>query len=313
MSDIMDYVNQRTQLAGRNRLELLLFHFCGQQRFGINVFKVREVIPAPHLNKLPHSHPVVRGVAHIRGQTIPVLDLLLAIQGRPLEIPAGTSAFVIVTEYNRSVQGFLVCGVDRILNMNWEDILPPPSHGGSSGYLTAVTNYQDRIIEIIDVEKVLAEIQGIQQAEPDLPSTVTGGVLEGAEGWHVLVADDSSVARRQIVRTVEAMGLQVTTVNDGQAALDTLLDWAEDGDERFANLLMVISDVEMPRMDGYTLTAKIRQHLELKKLHVLLHSSLSGVFNESMVKRVGADDFLAKFQSGELAERILARLKVMNA
>lgn len=308
MSDIMDVVNQRTQLAGKNRMELLLFHFGEKQRFGINVFKVREVIPAPVLSRIPHANSVVRGIASIRGQTIPVLDLLLATHGRPLPAVPGSSEFVIVTEYNRTIQGFLVRGVDRILNINWEQILPPPSQGIDKGYLTAVTCHEGHIIEIIDVEKVWAEIQG-----PSIIPSADDELLSGAEHWHVLVVDDSSVARRQIMRTVTALGLGVTSVNDGQEALDILWKWLDEGDPRWQQLLMVISDVEMPRMDGYTLTARIREESELKRLYVLLHSSLSGVFNESMVKRVGADEFLAKFHSNELAERVRKRLVQVQA
>ena len=98
--------------------------------FGINVFKVREVLQCPKLSIVPQSHPVVRGIANIRGQTISIMDLSLAIGGRAIEDIE--NAFVIISEYNRTVQGFLVREVDRIVNLNWKDILPPPSGAAGS-------------------------------------------------------------------------------------------------------------------------------------------------------------------------------------
>ncbi|HFB98968.1 MAG TPA: purine-binding chemotaxis protein CheW, partial [Bryobacterales bacterium] len=134
MAGILDGVDQRTQLVGQNRLELLLFTLGDRQRYGINVFKVQEVIHCPTLTAVPHAHPIVRGIANMRGRTIPVMDLARAIGKRPL--PEGSDLFVIITEYNRSVQGFLVSAVDRIVNMNWEEILPPPKGMGKDNYLT---------------------------------------------------------------------------------------------------------------------------------------------------------------------------------
>lgn len=158
MAGVLDSVNQRTQLVGQNRLELLLFRLRGRQIYGINVFKVKEVFQCPRLSSIPNSRAVVRGVAHTRGETIPVIDLGMAIglPGIPQEdLP---NSFVIITEYNRKTQGFLVTGVDRIMNMNWEDILPPPKGTGKDIYLTAVTKIDDKLAEIIDVEKVLSEV-----------------------------------------------------------------------------------------------------------------------------------------------------------
>lgn len=313
MASIMDSVDQRTTLAGTNRMELLLFQLSGAQLFGINVFKVREVIPVPRLIQLPHSHPTVAGVCYIRDRTIAVLDLRMATTGRALEERDNSS--VIVTEYNRSVQGFMVRGVDRIVNVNWRDIMPPPSSWSNTAYLTGVTRVDDRLVQIVDVEKVMDEINQAGGIGP-LPGVEEGGVkpASGAEDWHVLVADDSSVARRQIHDTLKGLGVQVTMARDGQEAIETLRDWAARPDESpWRQLLMVISDVEMPRMDGYTVATEIRRDDALKGLHLLLHSSLSGMFNEDLVKRVGADDFLAKFGATELAGRVQSRLAQVTA
>ena len=304
MAGFMSSVDQRTQLAGHNRMELLLFRFEGKQRYGINVFKVREVIPAPELSEVPHAHPSSRGIAYVRGQAISVLDLAYATTGKPLTKEEGN--YIIITEYNRQVQGFLVGGVDRIININWEDVLPPPSGAAAGSYLTAIARYEGQMIQIVDVEKVLAEVR--QHAGEDPHTTEGGGVesVSGAEAFKVLVVDDSSVARGQIRRTLEEVGVRVVVKRNGREALDQLREWAQQGG--LGDLLMVVSDIEMPAMDGYTLTRSVREDAALSSVHVLLHSSLSGVFNSEMVRRVGADDFLAKFHSQDLADRVQKRL-----
>lgn len=297
MTSIIKNVDQRTQLAGHNRMELLLFRLSGRQRFGINVFKVREVINAPPLSRLPKANSMVRGIAHIRGKTVPVIDLGLATTSRPL--PAGESSSVIISEYNRSVQGFLVQGVDRIINLNWQDVLPPPAGAAGNSYVTAVAKVDNELVQIIDVEKVLAELnpQGVES----LDTMIT---QRQPSDFHILAVDDSAVARGQIRRTLERLGVGMTLANDGEQALQLLRQWAADPASPFERLLMVISDIEMPRMDGYTLTTSIREDERLQHLYVLLHTSLSGMFNQDLVRRIGASDFLAKFHPAELAERV---------
>ena len=312
MSSVLASVDQRTQLAGHNRLEILMFKLDTGQRFGLNVFKIQEVIQCPPLTVLPHSHPVVRGVANMRGKTIPVLDLSKAIGRRSLGDTTGN--FVIITEFNRTVQGFLVKMVDRIVNMNWEQIKPPPKGTGKDSYLTAVTEVDGELIEIIDVEKVLSEVIGVSE-------TISSAVLADAAGAqdasaeehpHVLVADDSMVARNQIRRTLDQLGVESTLVTDGRKALDMLERWAEQEPERLRRLTMIISDVEMPEMDGYTLTTKLRADARFNSIFVLLHTSLSGVFNNAMVEKVGANQFIAKFKPDLLAAAVVQQIKSKN-
>lgn len=158
MTGILDGVDQRTQLAGHNRMELLLFRLSGDQLYGINVFKIQEVITCPSIVEVPGSNEVVRGIANMRGKTITVTDLSMAIGGPSLE--KAEDHFVIITEYNRRVQGFMVGSVDRIININWEDILPPPDGLADESYMTAVTKVDNELVEIIDVEKVMQEVLG---------------------------------------------------------------------------------------------------------------------------------------------------------
>lgn len=303
MAGILDGVDMRTKLAGHNRLELLLFRLSGRQRFGINVFKVQEVIQCPKLTQVPQSHPSVLGIANMRGKTISILDLSHAIGAEPIDDPR--DKFVIVTEYNRKVQGFLVDSVDRIVNMNWEEILPPPKGAADGTYMTAVTQVDDELVEIIDVEKVLKEVVGGQD-------DVSDGIIQDrgdALPQHVLMVDDSSVARNQVTRVLTQMGVEFTTANDGAQALQQLQQWLEQGKDVENWLALIISDVEMPRMDGYSLTRAIREHPQLTHLHVILHTSLSGVFNKSMVDKVGANDFLPKWEPDTLAMIVQEHLR----
>jgi two-component system chemotaxis response regulator CheV len=303
MAGILDSVNQRTQLVGQNRLELLLFKLRGRQRFGINVFKVREVLQCPPLTSMPKSNAYIRGVAHIRGQTISVIDLSMAVGGRPIENVK--DSFIIIAEYNRSVQGFLVGGVERIVNMNWEKIMPPPSGAGRYSYLTAVTEIENELVEILDVEKILNEICPVNtEVSADLAAD---SAIQKDLGEHIVfIADDSAVARNQVKRALEPLGVQTELAKNGKEALVRLkeiaeLDCKNDITERVG---LLISDVEMPEMDGYTLTAEIKADPKLAPLHVILHTSLSGVFNQAMIEKVGADDFIAKFNPDELATAV---------
>jgi two-component system chemotaxis response regulator CheV len=302
---LLESIDRSTQLAGHNRLALLLFRLDERQIFGINVFKVQEVIPKPALSWLPSSHELVKGVADIRGKMIPVIDLNRAI-GQPSDDKA---AHVIVTEYNRSVQGFLVRAVERIIHVNVEHVRPPPDGAGEGGYMTAMTQYNNELVEIIDVEKVLSDVVGPQAALSEQIREEAASMAAGRR--RVLVVDDSRVARNQIEKTLNQLGIECTLVNDGREALRYLQALAAKDEPITDSLLMMISDVEMPDMDGYRLTTEIRRDPKMKDLYVMLHTSLSGVFNNAMVERVGANKFIAKFCADELATGVLERLKAV--
>ncbi|WP_077531198.1 chemotaxis protein [Vreelandella utahensis] len=298
MAGLLDNVDQRTRLVGRNRLELLLFRLHGRQLFAINVFKVREVIRMPKLTAIPHRHPVVEGVTHLRGTTVPVINLGAAIGMKPQEV--ADDASLIITEYNRRTQAFLIGGVERILNMNWEEIESPPKTTGRGHYLTAITRHEEKLVEIIDVEKVLSEIVPYTTSLSE--GLVDEDVIASAQGKRILVVDDSPVALNQARDTIEQLGIEVVTAGNGAEGLARLQTMAQNGE--IDQLLMVITDAEMPEMDGYRLTTEIREDSRLKHLHVALHTSLSGDFNQAMVDRVGCDDFLSKFRPDELAELV---------
>jgi two-component system chemotaxis response regulator CheV len=299
MAGLLDGVDQRTRLAGENRMELLLFTLGGKQKFGINVFKVQEVIQCPELTRIANGDPIVVGITNIRGKTITVLDLSKAIGGKPIEDI--DNSYVIVSEFNKNVQGFLVNSVDRIVNMMWADIKAPPKGLGSNNFMTAVTQVDQELVEIIDVEKVLAKMLNVSTEISDSIKQVEHSVDKPVR---VLVVDDSSVARNQIKRTLEQMGIEPILAINGRDGLNKLKEMIADGQPLSSKLDVVISDIEMPEMDGYTLTMEIRKHELLKSIPVILHTSLTGQFNSKMVEQVGASSFVPKFNAETLAEEV---------
>lgn len=302
LAGILEQVDQRTNLVGENRLEILLFRLNGRQTFGINVFKVQEVLTCPRLTNILQSHPAMRGIATVRNKTIPVIDLAAAIGLRPLK--DNPENLIIITEYNGTVQAFLVEAVERIVNMNWQEIKSPPKGLGRNNYMTAVTEVDDKLVEIIDVEKILSEIISIEVHLENAEQLIgkDGNTLK------FLIADDSMVARNQVQRTAEQIGVECVVTTTGKEALDVLKSVADKGVDVTKEFNLVISDIEMPVMDGYTLTSEIRADTRLKDLNVMLHSSLSGGFNDSMTLKVKADKFIPKFQAEELAAEIKALL-----
>jgi two-component system chemotaxis response regulator CheV len=311
MSGILDTVNLRTQMVGQNRLELLLFGLETEQIYGINVFKVREVLQCPALTEVPRLTTAIKGMAHIRGETIPVLDLSEAI-GRP-SVPKEElqRCFLIVAEYNKRTLAFLVRKVDRILNTHWDQIMAPPAEIGVENYLTAVFEHDGKLIEILDVEQILADLYPMRTNVSE--EIATKEVKSKASEYHILCVDDSSVARNQMQRSLEDLGIKVTTCNNGRAAWNMLNDLTDKGVDVTQHFLMMISDIEMPEMDGYTLAAMIREDTRMDKMHIVLHSSLSGGFNVSMVKKVGADGFLAKFNPDDLAGVVVDRIRKIES
>ncbi|HEX6993040.1 MAG TPA: chemotaxis protein [Gammaproteobacteria bacterium] len=303
MAHVLASVDRLTRLIGENRLELLLFRLGpSSQLYGINVFKVREVVHSPPLRRFPHAHPLVAGLARVRGATVPVLDVARAI-GLPSLAPE-EARYVVLTEFSRSVQGLHVSGIERIINAGWDQVRPPPTDDPERSYVTAITYYESQLVQIIDVERVLDLVIG---PAPGVSAPVAAEARDIPVGRprRALVADDSAVARAQIRRALEDIGVEAVLVGDGKQALEKLVDWADEGniDERIA---MVISDIEMPQMDGYTLVREIRQNPRLAHLYVMMHSSLSGVFNRQACLAAGADQLLAKFEPDELARAVMA-------
>ena len=299
---LLDRVEQHTQLAGHNRVAMLLFRLGDEQLFGINVFKVREVLRRPPMERMPGQHPLRAGTCDYRGQTIPVIDLAAALGYEPLRDEE--SAHLMVTEFSRTVQGFLVADLQRMVHCEGESLVAPSSALGFGARVNAVTRINGALLAIVDVEQILA---GIDVDPPDMSARMLKlAGLRSGRPRRVLVADDSVIARRHVIDLLGKMNIECVVAQNGREALDRLLELAGKAPDEQIDL--VLSDIEMPQMDGYALTRAIRDTPALRELKVVLHSSLSGLFNEALIKDVRADRFVAKFQPDVLAQAVMDML-----
>ncbi|NWG86542.1 MAG: chemotaxis protein CheV [Hydrogenophilaceae bacterium] len=305
-SKLIDAVDGRTKLAGSNKMEVLLFSLGTHEIFGINVFKVREVSPTPPITMTPNMPYGVEGVISLRGSIIPVITLAKFIK---LEnVPEGLSKTMIVTEFSRHTQGFLVDEVDRIIRVDWDKVKPPENMiAGQEGLITAITELNDgRLVSILDVERILSEVLG-EKPMPNLPK------LEGKEETTVFFADDSTVARKEIMMVLDKLGAKHVQANDGLEAWEKLQNMANragsEGRPMRDQLQLILVDAEMPEMDGYVLTKNIKSDSRFAGIPVIMHSSLSSEANRTMGQRVGVDAYVAKFDPAVLADTLMAFIK----
>ena len=309
MSDLLKAVDARTKLAGTNKLEILLFTLGLDKRtgrrenYGINVFKVREVMRTPEITRAPDMPPHVEGMVSLRGQLVPVVDLQKYAQ---VETDAKRD-IMIVTEYNGHVQGFLVEGVDTILRLDWSQMRVPPEmlSNQTNGLVTAVTELADgRLIMMMDVEKILAESN-----QYDEVVTFRGVEKRRIDGCTIFFADDSLVARRQITKTLELMGAKYIAAINGRRAWEELQRIADhaavEGKAVKEYVTLILTDVEMPEMDGYMLTKMVKSDPRFHGIPVLMHSSLSGFSNQKLGQSVGVDEYVSKFEPQRLSETIV--------
>jgi two-component system chemotaxis response regulator CheV len=274
-----------------------------RETFGVNVFKVREVMRTPAITRAPEMPPAVEGMVSLRGKLVPVMDL-----GKFTGIQAAAKPeIMIVTEYNGQTQGFLVHEVDTILRVDWSKMRVPPHmlSGKSAGLVTAVTELADgTLVMMLDVEQLLAEFNHyddsgmVESIDPTaIPANRT-----------VLFADDSAVARKQIIRTLDAMAVKHIATHNGAQAWAELNRIAElaraAGREVREHVQLVLTDVEMPEMDGYMLAKQVKSDARFKGVPVIMHSSLSGHSNQQLGASVGIDEYISKFEPAKLAAAI---------
>jgi len=312
MSELLKSIDARTKLAGTNKLEILLFtlgtnSITGRREtFGINVFKVREVMRTPPITAAPEMPSSVEGMVSLRGALVPVVDLA-KYAGVSTDSPR---SIMIVTEYAGHTQGFLVEGVDTILRLDWSQMKVPPDMlmAEMGGLVTAVTELPDgRLVMMMDVEKVLSETTKYddevvyRNIKPLSDPSLT-----------VFFADDSVVARKQIIRTLDAMHVKYVEAINGRAAweeLEKMAAYALASGQQVSDLVsLVLTDVEMPEMDGYILTKKIKTDPRFSGVPVIMHSSLSGMSNQQLGKSVGVDEYVPKFEPQKLSETLTRRL-----
>lgn len=312
MSELLKSIDARTKLAGTNKLEILLFTLGTNSRtgrretFGINVFKVREVMRTPPITAAPEMPASVEGMVSLRGALVPVVDLA-KYAGVTTDSPR---SIMIVTEYAGHTQGFLVEGVDTILRLDWSQMKVPPDMmtAEMGGLVTAVTELPDgRLVMMMDVEKVLSETTKYddevvyRNIKPLNNASLT-----------VFFADDSVVARKQIARTLNAMHVKYVEAINGRSAweeLEKIAAYAQASGQEVSKLVsLVLTDIEMPEMDGYILTKKIKTDPRFAGVPVIMHSSLSGMSNQQLGKSVGVDEYVPKFEPQKLSEILTRRL-----
>ncbi|HTD06543.1 chemotaxis protein [Undibacterium sp.] len=312
MSTVQQEVDERTNLTGSNKFELLLFRLGADangdrsELFGINVFKVREIVAMPTITAVAGALPHMLGVVNLRGQVIPVVDLPSIVGCKP---KTGLN-IMLVTEYARTTQGFAVESVEEIVRLDWSQVLSAESSGAGGGMVTSIARLDGdtentRLAQVLDVEQILRQITPSDGKEVD---AVNMKKLQLKPGTVILAADDSAVARGLIEQALTAMGVPYVMTKTGKEAWEKLQSISAaaiaEGKTVRDKVAMVLTDLEMPEMDGFTLTRNIKQDDRFKFLPVVIHSSLSGSTNEDHVRSVGADAYVAKFVAEELAATI---------
>jgi two-component system chemotaxis response regulator CheV len=300
---LMSMVDDKTRLAGTNRMELLLFSLGGKEVFGINVFKVREVCETPEITRAPNMPKGVEGIISLRGTIIPVIDLATFI-GEGFE----AASKLIITEFSGHTQAFRVAEVDRIVRLDWDSVKSPQGLLAQSNHLvTAITELADgKLVSILDVEQVLHDTFG------DEPMPAIGPVAP-EHARTVFFADDSHLARRKIAQVLERLGVPNQQATNGREAWNKLAALAAHAevDRRplCESLGVIMVDAEMPEMDGYVLTQHIKADPRFARIPVVMHSSLSSVANRKMGQRVGVDAYVAKFDAQHLASTVAGLLQ----
>jgi len=318
MKSVQQEVDERSNLTGTNKFELLLFRLGGDETgahselFGINVFKIREIVAMPTITKVAGAPEHVLGVVNLRGQIIQVLDLP-SIAGVK---PATGLNIMLVTEFARTTQAFAVESVEEIVRLDWSQVMSA-EHSAGSGMVTSIARLPEqddqppRLAQVLDVETILRNLN--PEAEDANIAQAVGAKIKLKPGTMILAADDSVVARALIEQGLDAMGLPFVMTKSGKEAWDQLNAIAAgaeaEGKSVYDKIALVLTDLEMPEMDGFTLTRNIKSSNRFGQLPVVIHSSLSGTTNEEHVKNVRADAYVAKFSAEDLSRTLRGILK----
>ncbi len=312
MKSVQKDIDERTNLTSSNKFELLLFRLgtdgaLGQSElFGINVFKIREIVAMPAITPIVGATAHSLGVVNLRGQVIPVLDLPSIVGCKPT---TGLN-IMLVTEYARTTQAFAVESVEDIVRLDWNQVISAESSGAGHNLVTSIARLDGntdgtRLAQVLDVEAILQMVSPEEEKHQVDPQKV-GPKLK--PGTIILAADDSFVARSLIEQELKVLQAPYEMVKSGKEAWERLNALARTAEAEGLNITdkvcMVLTDLEMPEMDGFTLTRNIKQDSRLSDLPVVIHSSLSGSANEDHVRSVGADGYVAKFVAEDLANTI---------
>ncbi len=279
---------------------LLLFRIDQKQTFAIGTLKIQELVPYRPLTSLPHSHPAALGAMTVRGLTLPVIDMAAAIGYQPLSPDEYKNCYIIVTDCLRKVVGFMVRGIEKIVECNWRNIKPPSSTLGSNKFITGVTEVDGKLLQLLDVELLLGRMFPLPQSSAY--ASLTDVQREKIRPMNILLVDDSAVARKQLADALNHMNIPFRVTDNGQNALDLMIQSAKE--HKPINIL--VSDIEMPGLNGYELAFEVRNRPEIDSAYIILHTSLTSEISVSQAHQVGANEALTKFDANEL---ILAMLK----
>ena len=278
--------------TGTNELEILEFIISGNS-YGINVAKITELMQAQEVQEMPLSHPCVEGVFQPRDEVYTIVDLAKYLGLGTSEFP-GKDIFII-TNFNQMNIAFHVHAVESIFRISWQDIEKPDSiiYGGQEGVVTGIAKVNDRIISILDFEKITFDISPETGIDLDTVKAYTG--LD-RENIPIVVAEDSALLRKMLTEALNTSGYHnIAMLNNGEEAWDHLSGLKESyPDNVFSGVSCIITDIEMPKMDGHRLTKLVKSDKVLKGVPVIIFSSL---IDENMQKKgveVGADAQLSK-------------------
>ncbi|KKA43552.1 MULTISPECIES: chemotaxis protein CheV [Salinivibrio] len=278
---------------------MLMFRLTATQSFAIGTLKVREIIPFQPLTDLPGSHPTVIGTTSFRGIATPVIDMAKAIGYKPVAKSEWESCYIIVTDCQRRVMGFLVRGIDKISECDWRSISEPPETLGTRAFLTGVMNIDDKLVQLLDVEYIM---EHIFPSDPDKLHPILADVdREKLKPMNILLVDDSLTARRQLSEALDSINIPYFVTNNGLEALQMMKNAASAGKP----FDIIVSDIEMPGIDGYELAFEIRSDDKLAEAYLILHTSLSSDISVDRAKQVGAHEALTKFDATELVQAML--------
>ncbi|MDK9772820.1 chemotaxis protein [Vibrio sp. B181a] len=286
---------------------MLVFKLTLQQNFAIGTLKVREIVPYMPTTKIPYSHHHVIGTVTIRDLTVPVIDMAAAIGFRPIHQEEYQNCYLIVTDCLRTVVAFMVRSIEKIIECDWKTIETPPSSAGHNIFVTGITRYEEKIVQMLDVELLLSKIY--PQYENTKIPMLTDIERERLKALNILLVDDSSIARKQLSDALDRINIPYQICKNGTDALDLMKRDAE------ANrpIDLLVSDIEMPGLDGYELAFEVQNDSALNNSYRILHTSLSSEICVDRAHQVGAHEALEKFNAGELIEAMLRGAKELEA